>query len=83
MESTKLTALLATDTETQAQRIFRFLQNYEAPLSRNQIAEILGLRLASVCGRVNELLRDRQLEIGETTVDPRSGHLVETVRILK
>lgn len=64
----------------QAEDILRFISKHKraAGWSRNELAEKTGIRLSSVCGRVNELLACgalvtgpmRQCLITERTINP-------------
>ncbi len=55
--------------------------NRSASLSRSDLAHILGLRLQSVCGRINELKNDGLVIEDAPRRCPRSGRLVKPVRV--
>ena len=46
---------------TQWQKIYAFLEEHR-PLTRSELSERVGIRLSSVCGRVNELLQAGLIE---------------------
>lgn len=51
------------------------------PLSRSELAAKTGMRLSSVCGRVNELLDEGRIVVDGTTYDPATQRHVETLTI--
>lgn len=65
---------------TQAMRVLEYIGRHPFS-SRNDIAEGTGLRLASVCGRVDELLEDEVIEERGIKADPISGHTVKTLKV--
>jgi Mn-dependent DtxR family transcriptional regulator len=65
---------------TQEREIFEFIKKSRASWSRSELAERLGIRLSSVCGRVNELIADGKV----THADPRTCLVTgKTVRPVK
>lgn len=63
---------------SQRERILHAIQAW--PRTRNELARDLGIRLASVCGRVGELLEDGQVEVIGERVDEETGHAGEILR---
>jgi predicted transcriptional regulator len=53
----------------------------DGPLTRDEIAEKTGMRLSSVCGRVNELVCVGVLEETAPKRSPVTGKLQKVVRI--
>lgn len=53
--------VLSGRATSQRARILAFVRSQKRPVSRAEIAEALGLPLASVCGRVFVLVHDGQL----------------------
>lgn len=45
----------------QQARVLLYLRRKHRALTRNEIAEAMGIRLSAICGRVNELLKSRLL----------------------
>jgi hypothetical protein len=64
---------------TQKARIVAAMQPVHT-YSRSELADLTGLRLASVCGRVAELLEDNLIEEAATRRCQVTGKLVSTVR---
>lgn len=47
----------------QAMQIVKFMRsNYPLVFTRNQISMMTGIRINAVCGRVNQLVKDKYLE---------------------
>lgn len=67
----------------QALEIVQFLANRtDRDFSRAEIAEILGLRLSSICGRVNELIKSDHVEqSAQTRRCQVTGKTVRPVRL--
>ena len=70
---------------TQAGLVLNFIRGLADgyDVSRLEIAEALGLRLSSVCGRVNELIAAGLLEPGVTRKCRMSGKTVCPVKATK
>ncbi len=68
---------------TQWMKIFAFMEG-RRPLTRSEISEYIGIRMSSVCGRVNELVGARLLmEYGrrKCEITGESAHtLVSAIR---
>lgn len=50
-------------------------------MTRQQIAESTGIPLESVCGRCNELLTRRQIEVAKVVLHPETGAYREVLRV--
>lgn len=51
-------------------------------LTRAELASVCDLRLSSVCGRVNELIKKKMVKISGTKEDKSSGRMVECLSLL-
>lgn len=65
---------------TQWMKIFAFIEGRK-PLTRSEISEMMGIRMSSVCGRINELLKANMIVEGprrqcEITGEP--AHTLES-----
>lgn len=67
---------------TQRDKILELIKRIGS-LTREEISECTGLRLASVCGRVNELIRDGLLEERVTTRSRHTGRECKVVSVPK
>lgn len=67
-------------SKSQRERILDCLAT-SGPLTRFQIARQTGIRLTSVCGRVNALLENCQLVITHEGRDPLTGKVAEYLRV--
>lgn len=86
MQSTKTRSLEKTRKTTLAPvraRVLATLREADAPLTRFEIASRSGLRLSSVCGRVNELIADRFVRIAGEKLDTETDRHVETLELIK
>ena len=70
-------------TGDQQARILEFLEEEGGEWSRTEIAEMLRIRLSSVCGRVNELLKAGRLETTSTRNCRVTNARVAVVRITR
>ena len=80
--STKLDSLFATETTTskrQEEIVCALLMRQ--PLTRAELADLLGLRLSSVCGRVNELLKAGRVVVAGTKFDEETKRNVELIAL--
>lgn len=67
---------------TQAREIVEFLAlHIDRDWSRAELAEAMGLRLSSVCGRVNELIHSHHLDIAPPRKCQLTGKKVNPVRL--
>lgn len=57
-------------------RIKDLIDHYPG-LSREDIAELEDIRLATVCGAVNKLIEEKQVRVHGTYVNPNTGRNVE------
>ncbi len=62
--------------KTQRERILKCLENSK-PLTRLQISDITGIRLTSVCGRVNALIENNQVSVDHDGIDPATNRPAE------
>jgi predicted ArsR family transcriptional regulator len=62
--------------KTQREQILECLENSK-PLTRLQISDITGIRLTSVCGRVNALIENEQVSVDHDGVDPATNRPAE------
>lgn len=62
---------------TQRERIMDFLERHQMPRNRRQIAQMTGIPINAVCGRVNTLLEDEQLHVAYIDKDETTGKRVE------
>ncbi len=80
--STKLDSLFAVQNyafKVKEQIVAALLMR--APMTRAELAAVLGLRLSSVCGRVNELLASGLVVVAGTKFDAETKRNVETVSL--
>lgn len=63
-------------------RVYEAIRDWtgQEPPCNDELAEATGLRLGSICGRVNELRRDGCIEEGPLKESPVTGHRVKTYR---
>ncbi len=66
--------------KTQADKIYALLQK-SGSMTRDEIASVTGFRLASVCGRINELIKADKVEETIEVISEYSGHKVKLVRV--
>lgn len=80
--STKLNSLFAVHiySEKVQERIIATLTMRD-PMTRAELAAALGLRLSSVCGRVNELMTANRLVVAGTKYDKDTKRNVEMVAL--
>ena len=62
--------------KTQRERILDCLKDSK-PLTRLQISDITGIRLTSVCGRVNALIENGQVNVDHEGIDPATNRPAE------
>lgn len=67
----------------QAETVLALLKASPEPMSRLEIAEALGMRLSSVCGRVNELIADRYIKPAESRRCKISGKTICPVKAIE
>lgn len=79
--STKTDSLVATRSTLSASQARIMDALFMRSLSRAQLADATGMRLSSVCGRVNELLAKERLAIKGTAWDDETRRNVELVGI--
>jgi len=66
----------------QEQEIIDFLKRYpDRNWTRSEISEEIGMRLSSVCGRVNKLVKERYIRARPVRNCSITGQPVTTVRI--
>lgn len=52
-----------------------------SPVTRYQLSVLTGYRLSTVCGRVNELLKDNFIKVSGSARDVQTNKIVETLTI--
>ena len=62
--------------KTQREQILECLKDSK-PLTRLQISDITGIRLTSVCGRVNALIENGQVSVDHEGIDPATNRPAE------
>lgn len=77
---TESLTLCRESSETRKQQILDALF-MALPMSRAELARVTGLRLSSVCGRVNELIEEGRVIVCGTTYDATTARNVETVTL--
>jgi len=77
--STKIRSLERVRKVEVATIVYNAISSSEVPISRSEIAERTGLRLSSVTGRVNELLKEGRIEVTGEKLDKNSDRRVETL----
>lgn len=65
---------------SQREKLLSYLQRSALSLTRYQLHLVTGIRLTSVCGRVNALMDAGQVEIERVDVDPQTGKKAEYLR---
>lgn len=50
-------------------------------MTRQQISEVTGIPLESVCGRCNELLERQRIEVARSVLHPETGAYREVLRV--
>lgn len=81
MKSTKQQSYEATQPTigAKAMLVYDTLKNSQHPLSRAQLAATTGLKLSSVCARVNELIEASMVKVDGTTFDFETQRNVQTL----
>lgn len=66
----------------QQRRIMLFLHTYpQQSFTRAELAKLMGMRLSSICGRVNELIELGYLEDGDKRKCRESGRTCHVIRV--
>lgn len=69
--------------DTQAQQVLQTISYYpDAGVSRAQVARAMGLAINSVCGRVNQLLKDEVIYVAGVGACPVTGRKVELLKVV-
>jgi len=66
---------------TQCDLIVGLLKTAKLPLLRDEIAARLGMRISSVCGRLDELQQRRLVVVDGERVNPFTGKACDTYRL--
>lgn len=75
-------AMLSTGAqETVAERILGTIAVYPG-LSRSDIAELDDIRIQTVCGAVNKLIKDRKVRVSGSYTDPNTNRRVEKLEAI-
>ena len=69
--------VLSGKATSQRNQILICLFESAVPLTRFQISQITRIRLSSVCGRVNVLLKSDLIHVAYEATDPNTGKLAE------
>ena len=69
--------VLSGKADSQRNCILACLFESAVPLTRLQIAKVSGIRLTSVCGRVNTLVKSKLVQVAHEAKDPGTGKLAE------
>lgn len=69
--------------KTQAEQVLQTISYFpEAGVSRAQMARAMGLAINSVCGRVNQLLKDEVIYVAGVGACPVTGRNVELLKVV-
>ncbi len=71
------THVLSGKATSQRNQILICLFESAVPLTRFQISQITRIRLSSVCGRINTLMKSDLVHIAYEAEDPNTGNLAE------
>jgi hypothetical protein len=66
------------------ERIYRFMLDFQAPVTRQQLAEYLDIGINVVCGRVCDLLEEKRIEVAGGVREDHNGrkcHKRETLLV--
>lgn len=78
--SSYYTHVIEGKAQTQRARILDCLESNPLPMTRLQISDLTGIRLTSVCGRVNALVENGQVGVAFEDIDPSTGRAAEFLR---
>jgi hypothetical protein len=82
--STKAASFAALDPKRLSRTRELILQKLQVePLTRAELAAKTGLRLSSVCGRCNELLKAGRIFVSGTALDEETNRNVEILEAVK
>jgi DNA-binding IclR family transcriptional regulator len=73
-------SIVKETAETRRQQILDALF-LKPPMTRAELARATGMRLSSVCGRVNELIAEGKVRVDGTAYDAETQRHVEAVTI--
>lgn len=81
-KSTKAESLERTKDSIgeKAMLVYDTIKTFKRPLTRAQIANLTGLKLSSVCGRANELIKAGLIEVCGKEWDVETQRNVEVLR---
>ena len=66
--------------EVQRNQIRRYIYESYTPVTRQDLATNLGIKINAVCGRVNELVKAGEVEVGGIVECPVTGNMVESLK---
>ena len=66
--------------QSQREQILSCLEANPLPMTRLTISDLTGIRLTSVCGRVNALVENGQVGVAFEDIDPATGRTAEFLR---
>ncbi|QHJ79468.1 MAG: hypothetical protein [Caudoviricetes sp.] len=69
--------------ETQAEQVLQTINFLPSGISRAEISQALGMRINSVCGRVNELLAKEVIYVAEVSECSVTGRNVEKLKVIE
>ena len=69
--------------ETQAEQVLQTINFIPFGISRAEISQALGMRINSVCGRVNELLAKEVIYVAEVSECSVTGRNVEKLKVIE
>lgn len=83
MQSTKSESLAKTQSsKARSYAVIKHALHVNGPLSRSQLSEVTSLKLSSVCGRVNELIKAGILIEAGKIFDKATERNVTTVALV-
>jgi hypothetical protein len=81
MQSTKRQSLAATSKVESYSKVKAALET--GPKTRSQLSALTGLKLSSVCGRCNELLKLGQVQVVGRAWDSETSRNVELLQLTR
>ena len=67
--------------QSQREQILACLESNPLPMTRLTISDLTGIRLTSVCGRVNALIENGRVGVAFEDIDPSTGRAAEFLRV--
>lgn len=66
--------------KTKRFEVYEHLRNEEDPQSRQEIAYDMNYKMSTICGRINELIKDGYVVVCGSKEDPETKKTVQTLR---